>query len=410
MKVAVFSKAFPVLSETFIINQIIGLVELGGDVDIITNEAIKGSVMHSSIKENDLMSRVISLGLNSSYSKRKKIYIAILNLIKLVGLLKFKEIFSILFDRYLFLGQKLNLLSAVKQLGITPLEYDNVICHFGDNAYYVYKMRSLGLFSGKISVVFHGYEISRHAIVNKYIKQYEQVFKFCEYLLPISELWRRKLIGFGCDPLKIKVHRMGINIDDFNFFNINRKFSKPLSIIQVGRLTEKKAILNSIKAVIHARNEIDLIFTVIGDGELFSEAKELIYNNNAESFIKLLGSQPQSVVKEYLKGTDIFLLPSVRASDGDMEGIPVALMEAMASGLVVLSTYHSGIPELILDMESGFLVEEGDIKSIADCIVRISNLTDEQIAIIRKSARETCVEKYNNKLLNEEVYKLSLSV
>ncbi|MBB1477091.1 glycosyltransferase [Shewanella sp. SG41-3] len=406
MRVAIFSKSFPVISETFIINQITGLIDLGVDISILTNEIKNENVMHSSVKEYALMDHVISLCNYSGNSKFKKLLISILNFFRLIKNRKIMDVISILLDKYLSLGQKINLFSAILNLNRDVVEYKNIVCHFGDNAYYVYKMRSLGLFSGPISVVFHGYEMSRYDIVNKNLPQYKQVFKLCEIFLPISQLWKDKLIEWGCDPLKIKVHRMGINVDDFKIININKKFSSPLNIIQVGRLTEKKSILNSVKAIIIAKKEVNLVFTIIGDGDDYVEVENLIRQNKAENYIKLLGSQPQTIVKDYLQFADIFLLPSVRASDGDMEGVPVALMEAMASGLIVLSTYHSGIPELINNYESGFLVKEGSVDDLAKGIVKISNLSQRKIVAIRKNARNVCIKKFNNKILNENLYRL----
>ena len=77
----------------------------------------------------------------------------------------------------------------------------------------------------------------------------------------------------------------------------------------------------------------------------------------------MLGRQSQATVKQYLDASDVFLLPSVRAVSGDMEGIPVALMESMAEGLITVSTYHSGIPELIENNVSGYLIKEHDIEA-----------------------------------------------
>jgi colanic acid/amylovoran biosynthesis glycosyltransferase len=222
-------------------------------------------------------------------------------------------------------------------------------------------------------------------------------------MLPISKCWKAQLIKWGCVASKIKVHRMGVDIDDFKMRNPKSKLSRPLKVIQVGRLTEKKAILDSINAVLLVSKKIPIDFTIIGDGELFQEAKQLIVSSGANDFIHLQGKQPQEVVKQSLDASDVFLLPSVRAKDGDMEGIPVALMEAMAKGLITLSTYHSGIPELIEDSVSGFLVAESKVEQLADSLVKINNLSTNNIENIRVNARLKCAEKFNNKALNQKL-------
>ncbi len=81
--------------------------------------------------------------------------------------------------------------------------------------------------------------------------------------------------------------------------------------------------------------------------------------------VQFLGSQPHKVVKNWLARAHVFVLPSVTAQNGDVEGIPVALMEAMAAGLTVVSTRHSGIPELIEHGVGGFLSPERDVEALA---------------------------------------------
>jgi colanic acid/amylovoran biosynthesis glycosyltransferase len=406
MRIAVFSNSFPVLSETFVINQIVGLIKLGVKVDIITNEILSHDVMHSSVKEYSLLERVKCVGLNTKTSKLKKMLSTLVNSFALILKGRFKSFLEVVLDRYLTITQKMNLISALKEIKSETIKYDNVICHFGVNGYYVCKMRELGLIAGPISTVFHGYEVSHYDVVNKYLPQYKQLFVKGDLMLPISELWEGKLIEWGCEALKIKVHRMGIDVNDFEIRDLSSAFSPALKIVQVGRLTEKKAILDSINAIVLASKELPLEFTIIGDGELYAQAKELIASLGAGKYIHLLGLQPQKVVKQYLDEADVFLLPSVRAESGDMEGIPVALMEAMAKGLIVVSTYHSGIPELIRSGESGFLIEEHNINELVDCLVKIQSLSQERITDIRIKARSICLEKYNNDILNRNVLEL----
>ena len=103
--------------------------------------------------------------------------------------------------------------------------------------------------------------------------------------------------------------------------------------------------------------------------------------------VSLIGPLKSHEVAEKLSQSDIYILPSITASNGDMEGVPVALMEAMSSGVLCVSTYHSGIPELIDDGISGFLVPERDEKKLRDKIIHISNLSHSEISTIRNAAR-----------------------
>lgn len=113
-------------------------------------------------------------------------------------------------------------------------------------------------------------------------------------------------------------------------------------------------------------------YTIIGYGDLEAQLKTAIADGDLEDCVKLVGFKPQEEIKRYLDEADIFLLPSLTAADGDMEGIPVALMEAMAVGLPVVSSEHSGIPELIEHNVSGWLAPEGDAQALAAILLRLS--------------------------------------
>jgi colanic acid/amylovoran biosynthesis glycosyltransferase len=406
MRIAVFADNFPVLSQTFIINQIVGLIKLGAEVDVITNEVLTSDFMHSAVKEHSLLERVKCVGINSTKNKFNRWMSTISNVITLILYGHLTGLLDVVFDKYLTRRQKLNLISALMKSKNETIKYDNVICHFGIHGYYVCKMRDIGLVAGPISTVFHAYEISRYDVVNQYLPQYKQLFVKGDIMLPISELWGKILLKWGCPESKVKVHRMGVNINDFEIKPLSTPFSSPLKVIQVGRLTEKKAIIDSINAVVLASKDIPIEFTIIGGGELYVSAKMLIASLNASEYIHLLGPQPQDIVKHHLDESDVFLLPSVRANDGDMEGVPVALMESMAKGLITISTYHSGIPELIENEVSGFLVEEHGIDQLVNCLTRVQRMSIEGITDIRVKARLVCVEKYNNDVLNNNILDL----
>jgi colanic acid/amylovoran biosynthesis glycosyltransferase len=404
MHIAVFAKAFPVLSETFVINQIIGLIKEDVEVDILTNEVVMDNVMHSSVEEYGLMRKVICFGSSNKKNKFLRLLSVVAMSFGLIFKGKISCLIDVFFDKYLLLYQKKDLISALNKNEI--LKYDNIICHFGTNGYYLCKLRDLGLISGKISTVFHGFEISRYDCVDKYLPQYKQLFLKGDLMLPISKLWKEQLVKWGCPDSKVKVHQMGVDINDFDMRPLNSKLSKPLKVIQVGRLTEKKAILDSINAVALTAKKTPISFTIIGDGELLLPARKLINSLEASEYIFLLGAKPQDIVKQYLEDSDVFLLPSVRAKNGDMEGIPVALMESMSKGLITVSTYHSGIPELIEDKVSGFLVRESKVNELVDCFMEIVNLSDDNIKNIRVEARSTCISKFNNDVLILELTKL----
>ncbi len=133
---------------------------------------------------------------------------------------------------------------------------------------------------------------------------------------------------------------------------------------------------------------------IIGDGPQRAQLQKLISDYGIADQVKLLGALPQEDVRSFLESADIFILPCITADNGDMDGIPVSLMEAMAMEIPVISTRVSGIPELINDGESGILVEQKDPEALCQAIGQLVSdpgLSD-QLAF---HGRQKIVEDFN---------------
>ncbi|CAM6610494.1 hypothetical protein ESCOCK405M_22805 [Escherichia coli] len=147
---------------------------------------------------------------------------------------------------------------------------------------------------------------------------------------------------------------MGVNMDRFSL----RPLKAPdgcLQILSVARLTEKKGLHVAIEACRQLKERgVNFRYRILGIGPWERRLRTLIEQYQLEDHVEMPGFKPSHEVKMLLDEADVFLLPSVTGADGDMEGIPVALMEAMAVGIPVLSTVHSGIPELIDSGHSGW--------------------------------------------------------
>jgi glycosyltransferase involved in cell wall biosynthesis len=111
---------------------------------------------------------------------------------------------------------------------------------------------------------------------------------------------------------------------------------------------------------------------LVGDGELRAELERRIAREGLSDVVELRGALPHQEIPAVLAGATAMVLPSVTSRDGQMEGIPVALMEAMAAGVPVVSTRLSGIPELVRDGETGLLVPERDAPALADAMERLA--------------------------------------
>jgi colanic acid/amylovoran biosynthesis glycosyltransferase len=138
-------------------------------------------------------------------------------------------------------------------------------------------------------------------------------------------------------------------------------------IALTGRLTEKKGIPDAVRAVAQvAKIYPNLEFNIIGEGDLRPSLQALIQELDMDKHIHLLGQKNQTEIVEILSQSHLFLAPSVTAADGNQDAPVNVLKEAMAMGLPVLSTWHGGIPELVQEGISGFLVPERDPQALAE--------------------------------------------
>jgi colanic acid/amylovoran biosynthesis glycosyltransferase len=280
--------------------------------------------------------------------------------------------------------------------------YDIVHCHFGPIGKIGLYLRGIGALDGKLIVTFHGYDLTLH-VKSHGNKVYKELFTEADLIMPISERWKNELIRMGCEEKKIIVHRMGINTVKFRRSSRNIHKNRNIKILSVARFVEKKGLKYGIEAVAKVAMKYNNVkYNIIGGGELRDELERLISDLSIEEHIKLIGWKSQNEIKVLMSETDIFLAPSVTSRNGDQEGIPVVLMEAMASGIPVISTYHSGIPELIEDGKSGFLAPERDVDTLVEKILYLIEHTDKCVDI-RNYGRKTIMENFDINTLNDRL-------
>lgn len=275
--------------------------------------------------------------------------------------------------------------------------HDVVLCHFGwagaSIATSVRGWRTRPPFA----VVFHGDDLSRTLELNG-PGIYRRLFEEADLLLPVSRLWASRLADLGAPRDKILVHRMGIDVDRFAMRTPLPAPSQRLRLVSVGRLVPKKGTAVTLKALRLLRDEnpeLAVTLDVLGGGPLLQELRDLADSLGLGDAVSFHGPQPREAVRGALSEADAFVLPSLTAPDGDMEGVPVAIMEAMAMGVPVVSTRHSGIPELVEHGRTGLLSKEGDVDGLARCL-RILIDRPELVADMVQAARRKIEADYNN--------------
>src|SRR5512140_1634058 len=175
-----------------------------------------------------------------------------------------------------------------------------------------------------------------------------------------------------------RVHRIYNGLDLAEFGRADFSSTPPL-IIAVGRLIPKKGFADLIRAcALLAERGKSFRCEIIGEGPLENELRRQIDEFCLQNNVELPGAKPQPQLRRRLAAANVFVLPSVIDADGGMDNLPTVIMEAMATGLPVVSTNISGIPERIIENETGFLVQPSEVAAMADAIEKL--ITDPSLA------------------------------
>lgn len=403
MKIAFILEQFPALSETFILDQIVGLIRRGHDVTIFAASRGTDSKMHAEVLSHNLLARTIY----GPVIPRSRLWRCLKGLALIMtrgwaAPVKYARSLNVL--RYGKNAKSLRLAYLLPHLS-SGEAFDIICCHYGPVGVYMTQLKDMKAVAGKILTFFHGYDLSM-ALERHVGRDYPFLFQHGDLMLPISETWKRKLIDLGCAPDKIKVHRMGIDCNNFDFHERRLARGEAVRIISTGRLVEKKGFEYAIRAIANLVRAGALVqYTIIGDGPLREEMTSLIREHGVADSVQLAGRLERHMIADRLRAAHLYLAPSVTAKNGDREGIPVAIMEAMATGLPVASTVHSGIPELVNDGKSGFLVPERDVDALAE---RLEYLIEhpEIWPEMGRAGREHVEEHFDIEKLNDQLVEI----
>lgn len=216
----------------------------------------------------------------------------------------------------------------------------------------------------KLFVHFHGYDGSMRLRNPLWVQRYQEIFMRSSGIISPSNFIANNLVEAGCPPRKLHVSPCGV--DPIRF---SPGQGDPLRLLAVGRLVEKKAPHLTIKAFATVLKRFPgARLDIIGDGPLRERCQVDIATRGLTDAVHLLGVQSPEQVSEAMKKASLFVHHSVTTPEGDTEGLPVAVLEAMASGLPVISTRHSGIAEAVSESETGVLVEENDVDGMVEAI------------------------------------------
>lgn len=360
MKVAFVLDNFPKLSETFILNQIKGLIDQGHEVRILAANKPKEDKEHEVVEEYNLIEKTTYINPPQTYKE---------------AIIQTPRNFLKLWKRE---GKLLELLKTLKKGKKAPRklagletfssmeDFDIIHYHFGTTAKDFIELSKIS--DAKILATFYGNDVSGRVHPDDY-DLYEDIWVELDRAIAITQHIRSKMILLGCSEEKSTVLNLGVNSEKFEKSIPEFKSADALEIASICRHVEKKGLKYAIDAVSRLNDQgVNLHYKIAGDGPLKEDLEQRVNDKGLEDKVEFCGWVDQNEVADILDNSHIFLQPSITAQSGDMEGQALVLQEAQAKGTPVVSTYHNGIPEGVKESETAFLAPERDSEAIYKCI------------------------------------------
>ncbi|MCP5380908.1 MAG: glycosyltransferase [Kordiimonadaceae bacterium] len=359
--IAYLAPAIPALSETFVYNEIFALRErdykifplsIHRPVDVSESIREKMGPVHYLYKDGVII--FIMAFFQCLFTRP-------MGTLKALGLL-ISDFFHVgLFNlaAYKLIYQFFAACRAARLFIVNGNEHIHV--HFGNVPCQV-AMYASAISSIPFTVTSHANDIFEHGLLLK--RKAERA----KYFVTISDFNRRFLLEIGLPANKIRIVRCGV---DLKYDGAEKNTSEKIRLCSLGRLVEKKGMLTLIDAVALLKERgVPVSLSIAGDGPERGQIEKSIAEKNLTDHVEMIGALDNKDVGPWMAKHDIFVLACQKDKNGDMDGIPVVLMEAMMLGLSVISTRISGIPELIIDGKTGLLVEPKDAEALAEAIVK----------------------------------------
>lgn len=253
---------------------------------------------------------------------------------------------------------------------LEALKPDVLIAHYGGTAQAVHRLAAgLGI---PLVVIFHAFDLYRKVFPPD---SYRTLWETPGKAIAISELGRQTLVEkFGCPADRVELIHCGVDVEQFatGFRPRTPRPDGAVRLITVSRLKEKKGIDVLLEALRSVReHNAGVTLTICGDGPLRRRLERLAAALGLRNAVSFLGGVPYDRIPALLGEHDVFVLASRTARNGDMEGLPISLLEAQASGMPLVSTRHSGIPEAVAPESRRYLAAENDPVELAQAIGKV---------------------------------------
>jgi len=383
VKVGYMASLFPCWSETFILREIQELEKQGAEIEIFSFKPASEKLVHPGAKP--YLNRVF-------YPKKGKSAWALLKAL-IFHPIKFttivlKIVFSML-NKPVMMTKTLGLLPMA--LSFIPAIKKTQITHL--HAHWATYPSTAAWIISEFTGIPYSFTSHAHDIWLEKPLLVEKIKK-AKFVATISDYNKRYLNVFAGKVLdNVEIIHCGINLAEFAY---EEPKLKPVpKLLAIGRFDEIKGFPYLVEACsILDKQGINFKLRILGDGPLREKLQVQIREKGIMHLVELPGAVSQDDVRKEIREATVFVAPSVQKSNGDQDGIPVVLMEAMAMGTPVISTYVSGIPELIKNEENGMIVESRDAEQLADALKRLIFSKKKQVNY-SAAARNTIDESFN---------------
>lgn len=257
---------------------------------------------------------------------------------------------------------------------------------------------------------FHGADVLVDMEKPAYRRATKQMLEAVRRVFVRSESLRQAVLDLGCAEEKIDLVRTGIPLEEFPFRDRDFSTNGEWRLVQAGRLIEKKGLVTTLHAFTRfLREHPKATLTIAGEGPMRAELQQLISKLRIDDRVTLAGFLSQEKLRETFYASHIFLHPSETGGDGNQEGIPNSMLEAMATGLPAFATTHGGIPEAIQNGVSGILIPERDHAALASALLAAVN--DRNVLLrLGRSGSDVVREKFDRRKQAQRLEQIYLNL
>ncbi|GGC30071.1 hypothetical protein GCM10011386_22630 [Parapedobacter defluvii] len=363
---------FPLISETFIVNQIIYLLDNGHNVKLLAYNQPNHPI-NRKVAEYRLIEKTTFLGIPRSPTKK------IAKFCKLFfqqrGASAFKS-----FNIFRFKFSVLTLSPFFKYVALKDVDdnYDIVHAHFGFASELFFDGSFFGFFgTSKLVVTFHGYDMHPGDIA-KNRKRYKRLFQHNTLITVNNEYGKALLAKINPNYKNIKLLPVGLDTEYYKPI-ATKDQQQEVTVLFCGRLIALKGCLLVVEianALVNQGSRKNMRFNIIGEGEEFDRIEKLIANYNLNGYVSLLGMKTQDEVIHSMKHSDIFILPGITEESGRAETQGLVIQEAQAMELPVIVSDAGGMKYGVLDGITGFVIQENNINKFCDSIALLADNPD----------------------------------